>query len=133
MVISRSPPHAFLDRLPQQVPPAREARHHGADRHPGHLGDLLVAQVLELAHHQHLAIRDRQLLERLVHQLLLRALQHDHFRVRFGGGNPRDRLGIGGPQSPGLAPPHPPPPALPPPPVPALSHPPPPPPPATPT
>ncbi len=44
----------------QAVARSGEPRHHGADRHLGHLGDLTVSDALDVAQHQRLAERCRQ-------------------------------------------------------------------------
>jgi DNA-directed RNA polymerase specialized sigma24 family protein len=42
------------------LPPPRQPRHHGADRHVDDGGNVPIRQVFQLAQHDHLAVRQRQ-------------------------------------------------------------------------
>src|SRR5579872_3724903 len=70
------------EREAQALPRPRQARHHGANRHAGGAGDFFVRQSFHLAHHDRLAVLDRQRLERAYQRLAIDAAK-------------RRRLGIG--------------------------------------
>jgi hypothetical protein len=74
--------HCFvLQRNAQRCARTRQARHHGADRDAGHLGDFFVRHVFQFAQHDHLAKRWRQCLDRGVDAAAPRASLPQHGRV----------------------------------------------------